>query len=69
MVSSAIWEKHARVSFSHIRSKLNECEGECNLKSLKNSHASVRFFGLRDHLNHKYKLAGLQKKDSPEMVN
>ena len=47
MVSSAIWKKHARVSFSKTI-KLHESEArvelrECNLKPLKNSRVYYVF--------------------------
>ena len=48
MVSSAIWEKRARVSFS--KTIMQDCTSpkeECNLKSLKNS-SSVCFFKLHE---------------------
>ena len=38
MVSSAIWKKHARVSFSKT---IKIAKDECNLKSLKNSRVHV----------------------------
>ncbi len=44
MVSSAIWKKHARVSFSKTSTSPKD---ECNLKSLKNSRVYV-FFKLHE---------------------
>ncbi len=49
MVSSAIWKKHAQVSFSKtIEIARVRAKDECNLKSLKNSRVYVFFQFARE---------------------
>ncbi len=47
MVSSAIWKKHARVSFFQRRSKLHEFEGRVQFEVFEKL-TSVCFFKLHD---------------------